>query len=410
MKAGTKETNQAAGEIRPSKKRSPIADLPLGISVHRLGNGSFRVRMGKKFTKGKAQIKDFTVLGVARDWIEEQARDQAGIKEMQLTPEQLAQAKIAFQRLGAVPLIDAVDFYFKSGPGGRKAMKLDKALARYEAHHEKAASLRSYIDAQKLSINLLRSTTKNLPIARYTPRTLDAWFTTQRKCRNWGDLNTLNYVRDLKMFFRFCARQNWIAKNPLEDPLFDWVKPLRKKLKASKNVVIYSLEETKKLLDAAIGYPDKDMLTWFAVCFFSGIRVDEMRRISWECFRWTENSIALDEKVVAKRGNPQHIPLSATFEAWIRKLPKYTKRSGQLTEPTNWRNRLKAFHEAAGVAKKRNALRHTFASYHYVQWGDADLTRKILGQKTEEVLFAHYVKLVKKKDAAKFWALRPSFK
>ena len=408
MERSPREISEAQMGQRPSKKRSPIADLPAGISVHKLGNKSFRVRLGKKFTRGEPKTKDFTVLGLARDWIEEQTRDRAALKEMQLTPEQLAQAKMAFQRLGDIPLSDAVEFYFKTGPGGRKAIKLDDALALYGDHHTKAKSDDDYIGAQKISINLLRSTIGNLPIALYTPKILDAWFTKQRASREWGDVNTLNYVRDFKMFFRFCVRQDWIAKNPLDDPSFDWVKPLRKKLKASKNVVIYTVGEAKNLLEAAVNNPDKDMLIWFAVCFFTGVRVDEMRRITWECFRWAENTISLDERVVAKRGNPRHIPLSEAFKAWIRRLPEYRKRSGHLTNSKNWRNRLGAFHAAAGVPKKRNALRHTFASYHYVQSGDADLTRKFLGQKTEEVLFAHYVKLVTKKDAAKFWSLRPS--
>jgi len=400
------KSNTEKGQ-RAKKKRSIVADLPSGISVHKLGNRSFRVRLGKKFTNGKAQTKDFTVLGRARDWIDEQTRDRSALREIQLSPEQLSQAKMAFHRLGTIPLTDAVEFYFTAGPGGRKPTKLDDALALYEDHHKKAKSKPAYIKAQKISIDLLRSTAGNLPITLYTPTALDTWFTKQRELRHWGDLNTLNYVRDLKMFFRFCARQNFLAKNPLEDAVFDWVKPLRKKLKASKDVVIYSVAEARKLLEAALSYPDKDMLIWFAVCFFSGIRVDEMGRMTWECFRWVEQSISLDEHVVSKRGNPRHIALSEAFKAWIRKLPDYRKRTGRLVGPTNWRNRLGAFHTAAGVPKKRNALRHTFASYHYVQFGDADLTRKILGQKTEEVLFAHYVKLVTKKDAAKFWSLRP---
>ena len=389
------------------KRRSVVADLPSGVSVHRLGNGSFRVRLGKKFTNGKARTKDFSILGQGREWIEEQTRDRAALREMQLSPEQLAQAKMAFRRLGDVPLAVAVEFYFKAGPGGRQPTKLDDVLALYEDHHEKAKSKPAYITAQKISITLLQSTTGDQPISGYTPAVLDEWFTKQRELRRWGDLNTLNYVRDLKMFFRFCMRQDFIASNPLENAIFDWVKPLRKNLKAEKNVVIYSVEEARKLLGAAINHSDKDMLIWFSVCFFSGIRVDEMGRMTWECFRWNEKSITLDEHVVAKRGDPRHIALSETFKAWIRKLPDFRKRKGILVNPTNWRHRLDDFHAIAGVPKKRNALRHTFASYQYVAGGDANETRKMLGQKTEQVLFAHYVKLTTKKAAAAFWSLRP---
>lgn len=408
MESAPEKERKVPTEQRPGRKRSPIADLPGGISVHKLGNGSFRVRLGRKFTKGKAKIKDFTVLGLARDWLDEQTRDRSALQEMQLSPDQIAQAKIAFQRLGTVPLAEAVEFYFQSGPGGRQTTNLEEVLALYEKHHEKATSKASYIKAQKISINLLSSTAGNLPILSFTPDKLDTWFATQRTNRKWSDINTLNYVRDLKMFFRFCARKKLVPSNPMDDPAFDWVKPLRKKLKASKNVVIYTVEEARKILGAAVKHSDKDFLTWFAVCFFTGVRVDEMKQMTWECFRWAENSISLDEEVVAKRGDPRHLPLPEAFKAWIRKLPNYRKRTGRLVDPTNWRNRLENFHKVAGVKKKRNALRHSFASFHYVQSGDADLTRKILGQKTDDVLFAHYVKLVKQKDAASFWALRPS--
>lgn len=402
----TQEADKTSGQ-KKQRKKSPIADLPAGVSVHKLGNGSFRVRLGRKFTRSQPARKDFTRLQAARDWIEEQTRDYVAMRQMELTPEQVANAKTAFARLGATPLLEAVEFYFQSGPGGRKAIKLNDALALYEDHHKKAKSKEAYIKAQKISIALLRSTAGNLQITHYTPKTLDEWFTKQRELRSWGDINTLNYVRDLKMFFRFCTRLNFLAKNPLEDAVFDWVKPLRKKLKASKNVVIYSVPEARKLLETALSHPDKDILIWFAVCFFSGIRVDEIGRMTWECFRWSEKSISLDEQVVAKRGNPRHIAFSEAFKAWISKLPNCRKRTGRLVDPTNWRNRLHEFYKAAGVEKKRNALRHTFASYHYVHSGDADKTRKLLGQTTQEVLFAHYVKLVTKKDAAEFWALRP---
>ncbi len=43
----------------------------------------------------------------------------------------------------------------------------------------------------------------------------------------------------------------------------------------------------------------------------------------------------------------------------------------------------------------------------YVKTGDADGTRKKLGQETDDVLFRHYISLVEKKDAEAFWALRP---
>jgi hypothetical protein len=129
--------------MKPMKRRAVIADLPPGISVHKLGNGYFRVRLGKKFTGGTPDRKDFKTVegdGGCRKWIEDQVRDRGAIREMKLTPEQLVQAKEAFLKLGDIPLGVVVDYYFKSGPGDHEVVRLKDALALYKEHHAKAGS------------------------------------------------------------------------------------------------------------------------------------------------------------------------------------------------------------------------------------------------------------------------------
>jgi len=115
--------------VKAKKRRAVIADLPPGISVCRLGNGYFRARLGKKFTEGDADVKDFAKLegdDGCRKWIDDQIRDHSAIRAMKLTPEQLAQAKAAFLKLGDIPLGVVVDFYFESGPGNRGSYGLKK--------------------------------------------------------------------------------------------------------------------------------------------------------------------------------------------------------------------------------------------------------------------------------------------
>jgi integrase len=417
------------------KRRAVVGDLPKNISVHRLGNGSFRVRLGKKFTNSNAVLKDFTRLEAAKDWIRDQNNNRTAVREMQLSPHQVAAAKLAFQRLGSIPLSDVVDFYFEVGPGGREAMTLAAAIKQYRNSHEKSKSDEDYIKAQEISLNLLlttfddrrkkreesqksinklrrRSTTAVDPkrdheLSCYTATEIDAWFTWIGESRGWGDRNKLNYLRDLKMFFRFCARQNFLARNPMEDAVFDWAKNLRKRLKSTRAVTIFNPAEAEKLLLAALNSKDTDILAWFAIAFFSGIRVDEIQKLSWEVFRWEEGLLSLSQEDVSKGGDPRHIPINETLEAWLLCVPKVKQKSGLIIDKTNWRHRLDTLHRHADVPKKRNALRHTFASNHYVHFGDASLTRQVLGHRTDDVLFKHYVNLVTKKEAALFWQLRP---
>jgi len=431
-KLSSPEQQSSTPNTKPGKK-SPIADLPDGISVHKLGNGSFRVRLGKKFTRNRPLTKDFTKLKTARDWIAEQTRDCVALRQMELTPEQVANAKTAFARLGETPLLEAVDYFLNSGQASIGSTKLTTALELYLAKHTKAGSGDAYINAQKISLGVLQNTWKecrlkgsapekskpsseketkadsspDFDLTEFTATELDRWFSNIKKKKQWSDINTLNYVRDLKMFFRFCVRRKLLASNPMDDPVFDWVKPLRKKSKQNHEVTIYKVGEVQKILTTALQDEDSDMLPWFTIAFFSGIRVDEMRNLKWELFRWGDQMISLSRADVAKRGDPRHIKFNAAFKGWIAKVPSVKTRTGPVFSPVNWRHRLDQFHIRAGIKKKRNALRHTFASYHYVHFGDPDSTRKMLGHKTDDVLFAHYIDLVTKKDASKFWLLRP---
>ena len=397
---------------KPTNKRAIIADLPNGISAHRLGNGYIRVRLGKKFTGSNAIRKDFvTIEGKAgcRKWIEDQIRDRGALSEMKMTPVQMALAKSAFERLKDIPLNVVVDYYFTSGPGGRGVNLIGDAVELYKEHHVKAGSDPDYVYAQTVSLKLLIETSGNRDLPYFTAVYLDEWFTKMKKTRKWGDINTLNYVRDLKMFFRFCSGRDLIPANPLENHLFVWVQALRKRIKKQLgNVQIYTVDEVKKILETALAHPELDLLAWYVTVFFSGIRVDEMPRMTWGRFRWDEKIISLTQEIAAKGGNARHIEFTDAFLSWIERVPCLRERTGPLFSHTNWRNRLDKLHKIAGVPKKRNAGRHTFGSMYYISTGDAKATRQKLGQETDDVLFRHYISLVEKKDAADFWALRPS--
>ncbi len=325
---------------------------------------------------------------------------------MQLTVDQLAAAKRAFKRLGEISLDRVVDYYFTDGPGDTHTIDLQTAVHEYAQHHRDAGNSSDYIHAQMISLNVLQSSLGNHVLDWFNPTRLDAWLRKIKTERGWSDLNTCNYFRDYNMFFKYCEKREFIAKNPLDSHVFVWLRKLRKRLKDGK-IEIYTVEETEKLLTAALTHPELDLLGWFAVGFFTGIRVDEMPRLTWDAFRWNENIVSVSEYVAAKRGNPRHIEFSEAFLSWIKCLESVEKRTGIFFNETNYRNRIDRLHEYAGVKKKRNGLRHTFASYYYVESGTAADTRRRMGQQTDQVLFDHYVSLVEKKDAAAFWALRP---
>ena len=57
-----------------------------------------------------------------------------------------------------------------------------------------------------------------------------------------------------------------------------------------------------------------------------------------------------------------------------------------------------------------NGLRHSFASYHLAAFKNAASTALELGHHDSRVTFAHYRELVKPREAARYWKLRPAAK
>jgi hypothetical protein len=56
-----------------------------------------------------------------------------------------------------------------------------------------------------------------------------------------------------------------------------------------------------------------------------------------------------------------------------------------------------------------NGIRHSFGSYHFAQHSNATLTAAEMGHRgNTQTLFAHYRALVKPKDAAQYWGIKPS--
>src|ERR1700731_3457080 len=64
--------------------------------------------------------------------------------------------------------------------------------------------------------------------------------------------------------------------------------------------------------------------------------------------------------------------------------------------------------ELCGERWPDNALRHSFASYHLAHFRNAATTALELGHHDSRITFRHYRELVKPKEAARFWSIRPA--
>jgi len=112
------------------------------------------------------------------------------------------------------------------------------------------------------------------------------------------------------------------------------------------------------------------------------------------------------EKSKSKVAN-RFVPMQPNLREWLMSLRKIR---GSVTprESFVFRQLFDTARVAAGIAEwPDNALRHSFASYHVAHFKDAKALALEMGHIDSGMLFNHYRALVKPKEAARYWSIRP---
>ena len=156
---------------------------------------------------------------------------------------------------------------------------------------------------------------------------------------------------------------------------------------------IYTEEEITKLLLAC----HKELLPLIAVGAFTGIRVAEMQRLEWEDFLWDRGFIEIKARK-AKTKARRLVPIPDNLRLWLK---SYQDAKGPIAGGRRLNDQLVALCKAAGTEWKRNALRHSYASYRLAVIQDAAKVALEMGN-SPAILFKHYRELVTP-DQAKGW-------
>jgi len=166
-------------------------------------------------------------------------------------------------------------------------------------------------------------------------------------------------------------------------------------------VEIFTPEEAAKLLAAA----PKDFRPCLALGLFAGLRSAEIERLSWQDLDLKAGHIIVGAKT-AKTRSRRIVPICDALAAW---LTSYAGQQGSLWPHGRicFHKRQEASAKAAGVPWKRNAARHSFASYRLAQTQNAAQVALECGN-SPQVIFKHYRELVQPADAQRWFAVKPS--
>ncbi|MDR3404145.1 MAG: site-specific integrase [Chthoniobacter sp.] len=164
-------------------------------------------------------------------------------------------------------------------------------------------------------------------------------------------------------------------------------------------IEILSVEQTEQLLESATG----ETLLYWVIGAFAGLRVAEIKRLSWEEVDFERGFIEV-KVAKAKTGSRRHVHIQPNLAEW---LAPYRGARGSVC-PMGLRKRLDADRERAGLLDNwpQNALRHSFGSYHLARFPDAAALALQMGN-SPAMIFKHYRELVKPKDAERYWNIRP---
>jgi integrase len=209
-------------------------------------------------------------------------------------------------------------------------------------------------------------------------------------------------IRNLRPIFSHAVREGYIEKNPMMS---------HDKIDIpNSEVEIFDNATVKTYLNDVLEH-DLDMLPYFALCTFAGIRPEEeMVLLKWSNVDWEEKTITVPAEV-SKTHQGRDVPIPENALEW---LNAYREKGGklrgfmtpQLTREGIRNRRLKMV-ERTGIEWVTDGMRHSWASNWEKINRDIGQLRQLSGHRDVASLHKHYIRSVKQTDAEAFWQIRP---
>jgi len=234
--------------------------------------------------------------------------------------------------------------------------------------------------------------------------------------RTWGDLKPDDLKRnviDLKlkgmkvknntrrkyrlfigMFFKWVVDEGHLVKNPAEGIKF--------KSEAYKGQS-YTVEQTKKLFRHIIE-TNRDLVGYFAVLTFAGLRPTEGARVQWRDYNEKTHQL-----YVRKGKTPdRYVNLEPVAVEWMKFHRENTPEGTPFVNLTNLENRMKVIRTAVfNGGWIQDGLRHGFGTHYKALTQSINKVADQMGNSVAIVL-RHYARTITKDECDAFWQLTPA--
>ena len=369
--------------------------LPSGKRVWVLDHGKVNGRRKQEIIKGGKAEADRAFAKA------EKARRDFGKVGIRLTTSEIADALLAKEKLGAVTLVEAADFYLKHANRIRERVLVPELVKRFIDAKDAANRSKRYL--RQLGVSL-GSLALKYPLKRadeLTRADIEGWVTPNQ----WSAKTVNNYLGDVSALFNWASApsRGFAARNPTED--------IERETLGDEEIGTLTVAQCKALLEAALN--DGAMLAYVVLGLFGGIRAAEIERLTWDKINLTEKTVVIEGRK-AKTRQRRVVDLPANAVAWLKLMQAREGKVCARAHAEHWREFRKrlgyAIDEAAtsGEPWPHNALRHTFASMHFAMHQNESLLQALMGHESAAMLHRHYKALKTKAEARKFYELRPA--
>jgi site-specific recombinase XerD len=213
----------------------------------------------------------------------------------------------------------------------------------------------------------------------------------------------LNRVRSV---LTFGQKHGYLTKNPAS-----LVEPIKR---PRQSVKILPVETVELMLRTAQAHTP-ELLPFLCVSLFTGARREETSKLLWDDFNLPDKKLIVRAEI-SKTNQHRSIDLSDNLIAW---LDTFNRKNGKrvmanFTSETLVYSRSKLWelmrNSDSSLPKHppHNALRHCYVSHYLSLHGPESIwSLTIQAGHTSQVMFRHYLNIVSRADAERYWSIRP---
>jgi integrase len=340
---------------------------------------------------GKRKFLNFRTLAEAKLALEHARieRNKIGQDAIRLTDRDRQDAARAKHLSGgAVNLEAAMDFYIKHHGAELNAPSVSDVIKELLSQKSRLGRRPRTLANLKCRLGHFAATFGEAKVTSITTRGLEQWI----HSLGVGARSQIHYRTVVSGLFNYALKRGYANQNPalaVEKPRMD-----------PKLPEFLTVDEVKRLMDTAIKI-SPEMVPYFAIATFAGIRPTEISRLDWRHIDLEKKLIRITGEA-AKTRSQRFVEISENLAAW---LTPYKQASGLLYCS---RKKFEQVRRLAKVAWCIDILRHTFATYHLAAYENAAKTAFLMGHRGLDMLYGHYRGLATRAEAARFWAIYPS--